>query len=116
MANWFSAKEDRPRPYTILDKERDLKAFKFQLDLIPLCELWKNTCESNYKKMLTLTDNYRDFLTVMKEFYDDSNPFVKKFELILNKFQKDCEDYYAEVRESIDDALNEKRLELKSKD
>lgn len=115
MGNWFTNKKEKQKVYTIKDKEREQQEFKMSLDLKPLSALWQNVVGDNIRKHRILLENYRDFLSIMKSFLGEKNALIKRFEVLLNRFDDDCDAYYRAVRESIDKALEEKRIELKSK-
>ena len=115
MGNWFQNKEEEHKVYTIKDKEREQREFRVYLDLKPINALWQKVVGDNIRKHHTLLENYRDFLSIMKSFWGEENALIKRFEVLLNRFDNDCDAYYRAVRESIDKALEEKRLELKSK-
>lgn len=116
MTNWFSTKKEVPPVYTKRDKEREQMEFRMQLELAPLAELWQKICGQHQKRCNIFITNYEDFLGIMKSFYGENNPLIAKFEAILHRFKNDCDSYYTAVKHSIDEAIDEKRIELKSKD
>lgn len=116
MANWFNSKKEKSPVYTMRDKERELMEFKMQLELAPLAELWRKICDQHKEKCFAFIANYEDFLCIMKSFYGENNPLINKFEVIIQRFKNDCYEYYSAVRDSIDEAIDKKRIELKSKD
>lgn len=116
MANWFNFKKEKSPVYTRRDKEREQMEFRMQLELAPLAELWRKICDQHQEKCFDFIANYEDFLRVMKSFYGENNPLINKFEFITQRFKNDCYEYYSAVKYSIDEAIDKKRIELKSKD
>ena len=114
--SWFSnKKEERPPVYIIEDKRRKEREILMSVDLKPLAELWAKTNMKQSEYICKSIQEYRDFLSIMKNFIGYDSPLITKFEVLLSKLEKTNADYNKIVKDSLDKAIIKGKIELKTK-
>ena len=60
-----------------------------------------------YQSLLNCIQNYKDFLNIMKGFFGDDFPMIKRFEFVINKFEKESEEHYNEMASFFNNTIKE---------
>jgi len=60
-----------------------------------------------YQSLLNCIQNYKDFLNTMKGFFGNDFPLIKRFEFIINKFEKESEEQYNEMASFFNNTIKE---------